>query len=136
MDDKAAHGQEPGRAVAGEQSPRQDLTGRMLDATRRLSAAGIAVPAVATRPLRHALAMAVRSLDELPSVAEQLDVLMAEVHAQRLGLQSVEAELAALDTQLALLERSLAPVSAWTHQSQHLRRSLVRALDVLPADPH
>ncbi|KRF34124.1 hypothetical protein [Nocardioides sp. Soil805] len=125
MDDGTAH----------EKPPQHDLTGRMLGATRRLAAAGMAAPVVATRPLRHALAMAVRSLDELPSVGEQLDVLMAEVHAQRLGLQSVQAQLAALDTQLALLERSLAPVSAWTHQSQNLRRSLVRAIDVLPPDP-
>ncbi len=113
-------------------SLRKDLTGQVRGLTRRLATTSIAVAAVAPGPLRHVLAMFARTVDELPSVAEQLDVLMAEVHAQRLGLQSVEAELAALDSQLAVLERSLAPVSAWTHQTARLRSGLADMWEPLP----
>lgn len=117
---------------------RQGLTAPVRGVTRRLATAGVAVATLAPRPWRQALGSFARAVDELPSMAEQLDVLMAEVHAQRLGLQSVEAELAALDSQLAVLERSLAPVSAWTHQSAQLRSSLtelVQRVESLPDDP-
>jgi hypothetical protein len=59
---------------------------------------------------------------------------MSEVQAQRLAIQAVEAELAALDDQLAVLERSMAPIAAWSHRSARLRSSLTDVLDQLPAD--
>ena len=101
---------------------------------RRLAMAGASVAGLTPKPVRHVVASAVRSLDQLPSVTEQLDVLVAEVHAQRLSLQALEAELAALDLQLGVLERSLAPVAAWGHQSSRLRASLVDVLERRPED--
>lgn len=102
--------------------------------TRRLASAGGSVVGVTPSPLRHALATMARSVDQLPSVAAQVDVLLQEVHAQRLALQAVQAELAALDSQLAVLEHSLAPVAAWGHQTSRLRTSLADALEQLPDD--
>lgn len=113
---------------------RRGLAGQARGMTRRLAMAGASAAAVTPPPLRHAVASLARSLDQLPSVTEQLDVLMAEVHAQRLSLQALEAELAALDQQLGILERSLAPVAAWSHQSSRLRASLADMLEQLPDD--
>ena len=110
------------------------LTGQAREVTRRLAGAGVSAVGVAPGPLRHALASLARSMDQLPSVSQQLDVLMAEVHAQRLAIQAVEAELAALDDQLAVLERSMAPIAAWSHQSARLRAALADVLEQLPAD--
>lgn len=115
---------------------RRGLTGQARGMTRRLATAGASAAAVTPPPVRHAVASLVRSVDQLPSVTEQLDVLMAEVHAQRLSLQALEAELAALDLQLGVLERSLAPVAAWSHQSSRLRASLADVLEQLPDDDH
>jgi septal ring factor EnvC (AmiA/AmiB activator) len=108
------------------------LTAQAFEVTRRLASAGGSVVGATPPPLRHALATLARSVDQLPSVAAQVDVLQQEVHAQRLGLQAVQAELAALDSQLAVLERSLAPVAAWNHQTTRLRLSLADALEHLP----
>lgn len=113
---------------------RRGLTGGARGVTRRLATVGGSVASVTPPPVRHALATAVRSLDQLPSITEQLDVLMAEVRAQRLSLQALEAELAALDLQLGVLERSLEPIVAWSHQSSRLRASLADALEQLPED--
>ena len=110
------------------------LSGQARGMTRRLANAGVSVVGVTPGPLRHALASLARSVDQLPSISQQLDVLMSEVHAQRLAIQAVEAELAALDDQLAVLERSMAPIAAWSHQSARLRSSLADVLDQLPAD--
>jgi septal ring factor EnvC (AmiA/AmiB activator) len=95
---------------------------------------GVSAVGVAPAPLRHALASVARSMDELPSISQQLDVLMSQVRAQRLAIQAVEAELAALDDQLAVLERSLAPIAAWSHQSARLRSALADVLDQLPPE--
>lgn len=113
---------------------RRGITGQARGMTRRLAMAGSSVAGVTPPPVRHVLATVVRSLDQLPSVTEQLDVLVAEVHAQRLSLQALQAELAALDLQLGVLERSLAPVAAWSHQSSRLRASLADVLERLPED--
>lgn len=113
---------------------RRGLAGQARGMTRRLAMAGASAASVTPPQLRHATASLVRSLDQLPSVSEQLDVLMAEVHAQRLNLQALQADLAALDLQLGVLERSLAPVAAWSHQSSRLRASLAEALERMPDD--
>ena len=56
-------------------------------------------------------------LDSSPETAGVgLDVLVEEVHAKRLSIQALQAELGALDRQLELLERTLGPVQAWRHQ--------------------
>ena len=65
-----------------------------------------------------------RLADQMPPVTAELDVLVHEVHAKRLSIQALQAELAALDQQLEVLERSLVPVQAWSRQWNRLRRAL------------
>ena len=86
------------------------------------------VPATVTRmltSLRH-------FVDQAPPLTAEIDVLVQEVHAKRLSIQALQGELSALDAQLEVLERSLAPVEAWARQWNRMRTSLV---DALPQQP-
>lgn len=67
-------------------------------------------------------------VEQAPALTAEFEVLVQEVHAKRLSIQALQAELAALDTQLGVLERSLAPVEAWARQWNRLRSSLTDAL--------
>jgi prefoldin subunit 5 len=58
----------------------------------------------------------------------ELDVVLQEVHAKRLSVQALQAELAALDRQLEVLEQALAPVESWMHQWDRLRAAVAEAL--------
>ena len=78
------------------------------------------VPAALTRMLTSLRQLA----DQMPPVTAEIDVVVREVHAKRLSIQALQAELAALDEQLEILENSLAPVQAWSKQWNHLRHSL------------
>lgn len=120
--------------VPAPRAVRHNLTGQARGLTRRLGSAGVSVAAVTPVPLRQFIGTVAHSVDQLPRVSEQLDVLMAEVHAQRLGLQALEVQLEALDQQLGVLERSLAPIAAWSHQPARLRASLSEALNGPPDD--
>jgi hypothetical protein len=107
MDDTTAP---RGRGGSGERRTTLDLhlldeaahglSEQAREITRRLTGVGVSAVGVAPAPLRHVLASLARSMDELPSISQQLDVLMSQVRAQRLAIQAVEAELAALDDQL------------------------------------
>ena len=89
------------------------------------------VPATVTRMLT-----AMRELaDQLPPVTAELDILVQEVHAKRISIQALQAELAALDRQLEVLERSLAPVEAWSRQWTRMRATLSELLDGKDAAP-
>lgn len=66
--------------------------------------------------------------DQMPALTAELDVVVNEVHAKRLSIQALQAELGALDDQLEVLERSLAPVQAWSRQWSRLRHSLTAGL--------
>jgi hypothetical protein len=78
------------------------------------------VPAAAGR-----LLASVRDLvDQMPTVTAEVDVVVKELHAKRLSIQALQAELAALDGQLELLERSRAPLEAWSGQWNRIRDSL------------
>jgi hypothetical protein len=67
--------------------------------------------------------------EQLPPVTAELDILVQEVHAKRVSIQALQAELATLDRQLEVLERSLAPVEAWSRQWNRMRASLTDLLD-------
>ncbi len=69
-------------------------------------------------------------LDLTPPMTQELDVLVEEVHAKRLSVQALQAELVALDDQLEVLEEALAPVQAWSHQWRRLRGALADRLGV------
>jgi hypothetical protein len=100
-------------------------------------AGAVGAQAVLPEPVVSSVDRMVRSLrslvEQAPQLTDELDVLFAELHAKRLTIQAVTAELAALDRQLEVLERTLAPVQAWNRQWGELRRSLLRATET-PAD--
>ena len=83
-------------------------------------------------PARSAVDRMLSSLGQLaeqaPPLTGELDVLIEEVHAKRLSIQALQAELAALDHQLEVLERSLAPVEAWSRNWHRLQQSLSQTL--------
>ena len=84
------------------------------------------VPSAVTRML-----VSLRQLaEQAPPLTAELDVLVDEVHAKRLSIQALQAELAALDRQLDVLERSLTPLQAWGRQWERLQRALARTLDL------
>jgi hypothetical protein len=72
--------------------------------------------------------------EQAPPFTAELDVLIEEVHAKRLSIQALQAELSALDHQLEVLERTLAPVEAWSRNWHRLQHSLSESLD-LPKEP-
>jgi hypothetical protein len=82
------------------------------------------VPTTVTRMLTSLRQLA----EQMPPITAELDVLVQEVHAKRLSIQALQAELTALDNQLEVLERSLAPVQAWSRQWNRMRHSLTDGL--------
>jgi hypothetical protein len=120
----------------------QAATERFLHTSRMVadlvSQAGVVgAQAVLPEPVVSSVDRMVRSLrslvEQAPQLTDELDVLFSELHAKRLTIQAVTAELAALDRQLEVLERTLAPVQTWNRQWGELRRSLLRATEP-PAD--
>src|ERR1019366_4935190 len=73
-----------------------------------------------TEPVPATVNRMLRSLQQLSEVAPPLtaefEVLVEELHAQRLTVQALAAELSAYDHQLEVLEKSLAPLESWSHQ--------------------
>ena len=69
-------------------------------------------------------------LEEAPQISAELDVMLREIHAKRLTIQSVAAELAVLDAQLEILEQTIAPVQAWSLQWSQMKRTLLHSLDL------
>lgn len=84
------------------------------------------VPSTVTRMLSSLRQLA----EQAPPLTAELDVLVDEVHAKRLSIQALQAELAALDRQLEVLERTLAPLQAWGKQWERLQNALTRSLDL------
>ena len=99
-----------------------------LMASARSGALGIVpepVPSAVTRMLSSMRQLA----EQVPPLTAEFDILVDEVHAKRISIQAMQAELAALDRQLEVLERSLAPMQAWTRQVERLQRSLVKTIE-------
>lgn len=65
---------------------------------------------------------------QIPPLTAELDILIRELHAKRLSIQALQAELAVLDDQFGVLERSLAPVQSWSHQWDRMRHSFTETL--------
>jgi hypothetical protein len=84
------------------------------------------VPAAVTRMLSSLRQLA----EQAPPLTAELEVLIEEVHAKRLSIQALQAELSALDHQLEVLERALAPVESWSRQWQRLQHSLTDSLNL------
>ena len=115
-----------------------------LDSTRGLveavaTAGGGALGALPTpvpTSVTRMLASLRRLADQMPPLTAEIDIVVREVHAKRLSIEALQAELATLDEQLEVLERSLRPVQAWSRQWNRLRRSLAEALpaEALPTE--
>lgn len=74
-------------------------------------------------------------LEQAPQLTDEFEVLVAELHAKRLSIQALRAELDALDSQLAILERALEPVHVWSQQWSRVQHALLDAIDHgLPVD--
>jgi hypothetical protein len=87
------------------------------------------VPTAVTRMLTSLRQLA----EQVPPLTGELDVLVDEVHAKRLSIQALQAELGALDRQLELLERALGPLQAWGNQWNRIQHALTETLG-LPAE--
>ena len=82
------------------------------------------VPATVTKMLGSLQQL----VDQAPPFTAEFDVLVEELHAQRLTVAALQAELSAFDHQLEVIEKSLAPLESWAHQWTRLRASLTEAL--------
>jgi len=82
------------------------------------------LPATVTRMLRSLQQV----MEQAPPLTAELDILLLELHAKRLSVQALQAELSAFDQQLEVLEKSLAPMETWTHQWTRLHQSLTETL--------
>ena len=82
------------------------------------------VPTTVTRMLKSLQQL----IDQAPPFTAEFDVLVEELHAQRLTVQALQAELTAFDHQLEVIEKSLAPLESWAHQWTRLRQSLTETL--------
>ncbi len=87
-----------------------------------------ALPAPVPTSVTRMLVSLRKLVDQMPPLTAEIDVVVREVHAKRLSIEALQAELATLDEQLEVLERSLRPVVAWSRQWNRLRRSLTEAL--------
>lgn len=84
------------------------------------------VPATVTRMLASLRQL----VEQAPPLTAEVGVLIEEVHAKRLSIQALQAELLALDHQLEVLERALAPVESWSKHWERLQRSLTDSLSL------
>jgi len=89
------------------------------------------VPTTVTRMLKSLQQL----IDQAPPFTAEFDVLVEELHAQRLTVQALQAELTAFDHQLEVIEKSLAPLESWAHQWARLRQSLTETLHSAPPEP-
>lgn len=93
-----------------------------------------AVPEPVAAPVTRMLVSLQQFIEHAPPLTAELDVVLEEVHAKRLTVQALQAELAAFDSQLDILQKSLAPLEVWARQWTQLRQSLSETLN--SATPH
>jgi hypothetical protein len=91
------------------------------------------VPEPVLSSATHMLASMRTAVESAPQVGAELEIVVKEIRAKRLTIQAITAELAVLDDQLEMLERSLAPLQAWSTQWSKVQHTLLHSLD-LPAD--
>lgn len=91
------------------------------------------VPESVLASANHMLVSMRKVVESAPQVGAELEIVLKEIHAKRLTIQAMTAELAVLDDQLEILERSLAPLQAWSTQWSKVQHTLLHSLD-LPAD--
>lgn len=121
----------------------QSATDMFLSSTRSVvdlvaQAGGAGAQALVPDPVLSSVGHMLRSMrkviEEAPQIGDELEVMLSEIHAKRLTIQSVTAELTVLDAQLEILERALAPVQAWNVQWGQMKHTLLRSLDLEVTD--
>ena len=133
---------------SSDNGPRQEhkgivhsATDRFLSSTRMLveqvaqaggAGAQAVVPESVLSSATRMLASMRDAVESAPQIGAELEIVLKEVHAKRLTIQAITAELAVLDDQLEILERSLAPLQAWSTQLSKVQHTLLHSLD-LPA---
>src|SRR6478736_292391 len=114
---------------AGRRGLLQSTVDVFLDRTRAVAelvaSAGSTAVGGLPAPLPDTVAHMLSALEQL---VDQVPPITAELHAKRLSIRALQAELAALDGQLDVLERSLAPLRTWAHQWNRVRGTLTEAL--------
>ena len=114
------------------QSALEELLERTRDVANLVGSVGSGALGALPEPVPATLSRMMKSLQQLieqaPAFTAEFDVLIEELHAQRLTVQALQAELSAFDHQLDVLEKSLAPLENWTHQWTRLRQSLTETL--------
>lgn len=102
--------------------------------TELMSSVGTGALGMVPEPVPSAVTRMLSSLRQLaeqaPPLTAEVGVLIEEVHAKRLSIQALQAELTALDHQLEVLERALAPVEAWSKHWERLQRTLTGSLNL------
>ena len=113
-------------------------TDRFLSSTRMLvdqvaqaggAGAQAVVPENVLSSATHMLESMRRAVESAPQVGAELEIVLKEIHAKRLTIQAITAELEVLDDQLEILERSLAPLQAWGAQWSKVQHTLLHSLD-------
>jgi len=121
------------------QSAVEEFLARTRSVANVLGAVGSGALGAMPEPLPATVSRMLRSLQQVmeqaPSITAELDVLLSELHAKRLTVQALQAELAAFDQQLEVLERSLAPMEGWMHQWTRLHQSLTETLRSTAPEP-
>jgi hypothetical protein len=122
----------------------QSATDMFIGSTRSVvellaQAGGAGAQAVVPDPVLASVGHMLRSMrkviEEAPQITAELDIMINELHAKRLTIQSVAAELAVLDAQLEILEQTLAPVQTWSREWSRVKQSLLHSLDLPGEQP-
>lgn len=71
-----------------------------------------AIPEPVAVPVTRMLESLQQLVELAPPLVAEFDVLVEELHAQRLTVQALQAELSAFDHQMELIEQALAPCRA------------------------
>ncbi|MGZ6804656.1 MAG: hypothetical protein ACXVFU_16550 [Nocardioidaceae bacterium] len=87
-----------------------------------------AVPEPVPSTVTRMLASLRQVVEQAPPMTAELEIVVEEVHAKRLSIQALRAELDALDHQLEVLERTLGPVQAWGRQWDRVQHALTESL--------
>lgn len=87
------------------------------------------VPEAVLSSASHMLESMRDAVESAPQVGAELEIVLKEIQAKRLTIQAITAELAVLDDQLEILERSLKPLQAWSAQWTKVQHTLLHSLD-------
>ena len=139
QDDSVGAGGSDGERGQDHKGIVHSATDRFLSSTRMLveqvaraggAGAQAVVPDAVLSSATHMLESMRQAVESAPQVGAELEIVVREIHAKRLTIQAITAELAVLDDQLEVLERSLAPLQAWSTQWSKVQHTLLHSFDL------